>query len=367
MLSQFLLSGCSLVVQKVFPYHDLPLPSGPHMVGTQMQTLTDASRAESFTQAIDDKRKIVVQFWYPTSVSSGDIAPYMDQPERRMDVFAQYMQLPKVLLNHLGKVQTNSFIDAPMLPNTKSLPLIIFSHGLGGMRGQNLIQMEELASHGYFVASIDHAYDSYLTLFDDGSMADYRSKGVSDSRDEGFWQFRGPQIATRAADVLFVLEHVSSLAATRGHPWERVDTDRVGVYGHSFGGGTSVLAASQSQAIKAVAALDGWMAPLSESIVRQGLQQALLYIGQSRWADPLQHRNRDQLVANSGAGSSIEMLENVRHGDFSDSPYFSESGRLIGLASPTPEAEIRQHLNSQLLAFFNEQLGHGAQIPRDPH
>ena len=38
-------SGCSTLVSKVFPLDDLPVPSGPHAVGTQYFEWVDGARA----------------------------------------------------------------------------------------------------------------------------------------------------------------------------------------------------------------------------------------------------------------------------------------------------------------------------------
>ena len=45
--------------------------------------------------------------------------------------------------------------------------MLLFSHGFSGLRMQNTAQFEELASHGYVVASVDHTYDSVITIMPD--------------------------------------------------------------------------------------------------------------------------------------------------------------------------------------------------------
>ena len=75
---------------------------------------------------------------------------------------------------------------------------------------QNTIQMETLASVGYFVLAIDHSYDANITLFDDGTHADFRSAAEDDLSVQEFWDLRIPQINTRSDDVLFVLDEIES-------------------------------------------------------------------------------------------------------------------------------------------------------------
>ena len=81
-------------------------------------------------------------------------------------------------------------------------PLVLFSHGLSGMKNQNTIQAELLASHGITVISVDHAYDAYLTIFADGTVADYRSSDTENRTGDAFWAFRLPQLKTRVADLV---------------------------------------------------------------------------------------------------------------------------------------------------------------------
>jgi len=89
---------------------------------------------------------------------------------------------------------------------------LIFSHGLGGNRAQNTIMIEELASHGYVIIAVEHAYDAHISIFNNGEIADYRSGINYESRNsrvitpEEFWDIRLPQIKTRASDVKFLLD-----------------------------------------------------------------------------------------------------------------------------------------------------------------
>ena len=174
------------------------------------------------------------------------------------------------------------------------LPLVLFSHGLGGMKNQNSVQMEELASQGYFVAAVDHPYDAYLTIFDDGTTADYRSSHDGIDSEEAFWAFRGPQLNTRAKDMSFLLDQIQARKSQGEAIWQNISTDRVGIFGHSFGGATSILAAAQDPRISAVIALDGWMVPVPPETIEAGLNVPMLYMGQPEWkGTPLNYEKLD--------------------------------------------------------------------------
>ena len=63
-------------------------------------------------------------------------------------------------------------------------PVLIFSHGYEiGFFAQNTVQMEELASHGYVVFSVGHAYESSIVFDGEGN-----SIGTNKSRIGAFYK-----------------------------------------------------------------------------------------------------------------------------------------------------------------------------------
>lgn len=361
--------GCSTIVRTTLPFNDLPAPSGPYSVGTGIETWEDNSRPEAFTDNPSDIRRIVVQYWYPAAVSSTTETtphPYLDQPEKRMGAFAQAMGLPEFLVEHIQEVRTHSLYGQAVHPDTDTLPIVVFSHGLGGMKSQNTIQAEELASHGYFVIAADHAFDAYLTIFDDGTTADYRSSGSEISSEAEFWAVRGPQLNARTQDVRFIVDVISARksdtkadAATPAHElWQRLDLTRIGVFGHSFGGATSLMALSQDPRILAGIALDGWMVPVPEGTIGEGIRKPVLYLGQERWDESLNYEKLDRFIANSSGFTTREIWAGTKHMDFADAPHLSNFARRIGYAGTLPSEELRLRLNQKILSFFATYLSH---------
>ena len=86
--------------------------------------------------------------------------------------------------------------------------MVLFSHGIWGMRFQNTAQFEALASRGYIDASVAHAYDASLTLFKDGTIADFRSGYEGELSEEEFWALRNPQLKTRVSDIRFMIDTI---------------------------------------------------------------------------------------------------------------------------------------------------------------
>lgn len=355
--------GCSGILRTTLPFNDLPKPTGPYAVGTQVETWRDTNRLEAFTENPDDLRRIVVQYWYPAIPSAQAPMLYIDAPDIKMTAFAKTIGLPRFLVDHIRDVQTHSTLNLQIHPDIKKAPLIVFSHGLGGMKTQNSIQAEELASRGNIVIAADHAFDAYLTLFDDGSTADYRSSGRDISTEEEFWAARGPQLATRTADIRFMLDVIenaqqneNAVSGATNPLWQRVDLNRVGIFGHSFGGATSIMALDSDPRVQAAVVLDGWMVPVPETVIERGTAKPLLYLGQERWYEPLNYEKLDRYVANSAGPVNQERMQGTKHMDFADSPHLSNVAKKIGFAGSIQSDVLKEKLNTDILRFFADHL-----------
>ena len=345
-------SGCSTLVSKVFPLDDLPVPSGPHAVGTQYFEWVDGAREEPFTEGADDKRRLAGQIWYPAEMSDDSLRqPYLDYPERRLDMISYQSGLPRFMVAHMQRVQTNSLLNAPLVPHSQKRPLVLFSHGLSGMKNQNTIQAELLASHGIIVVSVDHAYDAYLTIFADGTVADYRSSDTENRTGDAFWAFRLPQLKTRVADLAFVLDEVARRSGEAGSLWANIATDDVGVFGHSFGGATALMLAAQDDRVTKSMALDGWMVPVPPEVIAAGTAKPFYYLGQAAWDDPVNYKKLDKFLSASPQGKK-QLEAGTKHFDYSDAPQFSNLAKRFGLSGEVSRPALRALINDAVMSFF---------------
>ena len=144
-----LFQSCSVII----PLKDLPTPNGNYIIGTDVMILEDQNRSETFTKTIDDNRKIIVQTWYPATSKSDSLYPYLDYKDIKVPYIAKRLEISEKIVNHVNKIKANSYYQAT--PSTDEFPIIIFSHGLGGNRMQNTINIESLVSNGYIVFSIE--------------------------------------------------------------------------------------------------------------------------------------------------------------------------------------------------------------------
>ncbi|HEX8091018.1 MAG TPA: dienelactone hydrolase family protein [Blastocatellia bacterium] len=130
--------------------------------------------------------------------------------------------------------------SATALPGT--YPLIIFSHHSGGHRRAATFLCTHLSSHGYVVAALDHSEVIAPELARREGETDEQKTARVDA-----------VIASRVPDVLFLLDHLLNGAA-----WDSealLDSGRVGIVGHSFGGWTALAATEIERRIRAVVAL----------------------------------------------------------------------------------------------------------------
>lgn len=155
-----------------FPVWPLPKPSGEHLVGVRTFEIRDQSRKGVFAAKPDEPRRLLVRVWYPAQSVSGEPAPYFTKIEagstaRAIGTLAGFPEL----FTYLRHAKTNSYADAPLLQGAENLPVIFYSHGYTSYLNQNTALMEELASHGYVVFSVQHTYDSSDTAFPNGDIA----------------------------------------------------------------------------------------------------------------------------------------------------------------------------------------------------
>lgn len=168
-----LLGGVAIAAIYLFPVWGLPAPSGEYAVGVRSFELSDPSRPGVFLAVPDEPRRLLIRVWYPAEPAQGSTPRrYFDAAEAQSTArsMGEMLGFPP-FLSYLKHVRTNAYEDAPLLAGARDLPTIFYSHGFGSFLAQNSALMEDLASHGYVVYSVQHTYDSSATVFPDGSVA----------------------------------------------------------------------------------------------------------------------------------------------------------------------------------------------------
>ena len=215
------------------PYADLafapagpgeaPDPSdwGPFPVAVTTIWLTDPVR----TLEDGSPREIPVEIWYPAASSEGTLRTY-DVAEFVPD---ERLAVEDIDETNLPILSSSSFDDADPDTTHGPFPLVVFSHGNGGMRLQSPFFTEVLASHGYVVASPDHIGNTLADLLIPGES------GFSSTADSFLY---------RPDDIAMIVDRLrgsDDIAPVSGGDW--------GMSGHSLGAWTALHVAGESEGV----------------------------------------------------------------------------------------------------------------------
>lgn len=349
------------------PARALPLPTGPMAVGTTEILWVDEGREELFTSATDDRRRVLVQLWYPAQVPPD--APrtrYIRRPEE----FGDAEEIERV--HH---VETNAVADAPPTAAPARLPVLFFHHGGSWTRFSSSFLTEELASHGYLVASVEHAGFDRTVSYPDGYRFTVDAlpfpKETGDLRVDAaaFWQhLEDHHFPAWLGDARLALDRVLALDQDPASPFfGRLDLERVGMLGWSFGGALAIQMSRDDPRVRAAADLDG---QLFGDVAQHGTDRPLLLLH----GDPPPEAAADASAEEkANAKAMLELLAKVQesddsllrlstgerwdvlvqganHGTFSDLVLFGEDTGQLGAARG--HAIVRQLVRS----FFDRTL-----------
>ena len=197
-----------------------PLPvTGEHKVSSTIYTWADENRLETYSDT-GENRTVTLEIWYPE-----DEGIY---------------------------------------------PLIVFSHGAGGVLESNASTCMNLASNGYVVAAIAHPYQAAfvkdvngkITTVDPEFMSEVMTDNGSDdpAHEVKVYVIQKEWLAVRTGDINFVLDTILSRTEEQDEaPFDRIDPEKIGLFGHSLGGAAVVAVGRQREDISAVIDLEGTM------------------------------------------------------------------------------------------------------------
>ena len=357
LISVFWLSACAALVSVLIPLENVAKPTGEYQVGTQVIHMVDNDRSAWYGQESSNPREIMVRVWYPAQPQEGDLkAPYVYNEKLIGDMVSEGFGIPKYLMKNLRNINGNSWSEAQ--PVNEKFPVIIFSHGIGGLKTQNTTQMEEMASHGYVVFSCDHAYDAGVSIFP-GDRIIFGKTNIPDNlTKEEKWNMRRAQLDYRAADIQFLLDEMDRENFLSVALKNSLDLEHIGVFGHSFGGGTSVVVASVDERIDACFGLDAWFLPVPSNVLNSDLNKPFIHLGQVRWKEEDNYLKLDTLAANNSAWSLRLDVQGATHYDFTDFSQFSKLTKKYGSGMIAPP-RIRKITNSAIREFFDHYLKNG--------
>ncbi|MBI4356010.1 MAG: hypothetical protein HY597_06160 [Candidatus Omnitrophica bacterium] len=137
-------------------------------------------------------------------------------------------------------------------------PLVVFSHGATGSGLTSAFLTETLARHGFIVAAVDHTDEVFLARIRPDATpqrkrgqavralayaAKVRNKWLGDDAVAS-----RPKISYRPAQIRATIDLLVNASRDRSSPFAgRLDTEHIGVMGHSFGAWTTMVVAGTVQ------------------------------------------------------------------------------------------------------------------------
>jgi predicted dienelactone hydrolase len=345
------------------PVPSLPEPSGPYEIGTVSLYLVDEDRTEIYGLEPGGSRELMVQVWYPADPGP-DTEPgsWTEDIDQIGPANAERLGFPPFVLDHLALAKTHSYPDAPLSLAGERYPVILSSHGWTGFRTVNVDQSEALASHGYIVVSIDHTYGSIMTVFPDGRAIAVDDAALPEEDDVGPQAYQAAAqtlVEVYAADLAFVLDSLETVNEEDDRFAGRLDLDRVGLFGHSTGGGAVVTTCHSDERCVAAAGLDAWVEPVARNIISDGLTQPFLSVRSEEWTS---YDNDPLLVALSIHGDGGQYLASIagtQHWDFVAIPLLTPLAPQLGLKGPINSEKVMAINADLLVSFFDAYLKGG--------
>jgi predicted dienelactone hydrolase len=257
---------------------ELPAPTGPSIVGRATFYWKDPARPETLTDDRNDRRQLMVTLWYPARKVTG-LAPAVYFPSYKLIAGQSSAPLP-------ASRKTDAFERAPLAGAPRTFPVLLFSHGLGENTARYSAQLEDLASHGYVVAAIDHTYDNEGTVFPDGRIARYseRWEWAFDGEDVERERFIRAQLRVMVEDVSFVVNQLSTLNGEPSSAFKgALNVADLGFFGHSLGGAIAPLVCQADKRFKACLNQDGLLLGQALILDPEGgkLERPFMFLGHS--------------------------------------------------------------------------------------
>ncbi|MEU6974924.1 hypothetical protein [Streptomyces sp. NPDC046371] len=254
----------------------LPPPTGPWPVGTVELHLVDRTRPDPLVPA-RPFRELMAGVWYPADPGGTyPTAPWLP-PAAAADWDEHSAPALGIRTGAVGwrGIRTHARTGAPVARAAGRLPVVLFSSGDGGTRALGTTLVEELASRGYVVISVDSTYEADQVEFPGGRVE--RALPLPDElTPEVVAALLAQHSRARLADAAFVLGQLDSLA--RGHNPDAgrrplptglpqaLDVARTGVFGQSLGGSVAAQLAHDDPRVRAAAGLDGeFVGPVARS------------------------------------------------------------------------------------------------------
>ncbi|MGW8316282.1 MAG: alpha/beta hydrolase family protein [Bacteroidales bacterium] len=385
-----LLLFISLLLPGLLPVPHLPEPAGPFEVGTVDEVLEDPGREEVFTADPDDRRRIGIRIWYPAEKTRGiQEKAYWERKGFTGRAYSLNSGMGSFWYAHLNRVKTNSHFNAPLSDLEKTYPVVLYSHSFYGLDTENTMLIELLASEGYVVVSIAHTYENILTFLgedetvpgdldyfferydahaerEEALYKEFRKASDEGTRYDLVRQILGVDdqstqlLKIRTADVKLVLRTLKKWNSGDNMFRSRLDLDRVGIMGWSFGGSTAMESCMADTTLKAGINLDGYpYGPLFNNGATMRQPYMLIQSESDDIMEEMVGRLQMERIRSQGY---YYMIKGAQHTNFWDFPFFFRIYKYIDFWGPIDPLRMLEIERTYVVGFFDRYLK-GLEVP----
>jgi len=359
----FSLLAVSIALPILLPVPMIPAPSGPYQVGTRIDELTDTSRKEIYSGK-DEARRFMIQVWYPAEAgTSNEKSRWMDNAEIYAPAVSQEIGMPSFFLGHLALVKVPAYKNAKVAPTNQAYPVILFSHGWQGFNAQNTGQALQLASNGFVVVAVQHTYGAVITVFPDGTIAPNNPSALPpDNTPTDEYETVAHKLVNQwASDLGYALDDLQKQNTDSNSPfYNLLNLSKVGVYGHSTGGGAAIQFCATDSRCKALLGMDPFMRPVSYEAIDSGTTQPSFFMfSEGWWTDIGKSRSNElfkRFYPHVKDSFGVVTIAGAKHYDFTDLPLLSPLAPQLGLKGPINGKRVVTIVNDYLLSFFELTL-----------
>jgi dienelactone hydrolase len=361
----------------------LPAPAGVFGVGRiGYEWIDDTVPATSRAP-----RDLMVYLWYPSAKTTAEYKGVYLPSAKQIDADPAAQPLAKEEFGGAwgqivsGKLKSHAQENAPVARSLKAFPVVVFSHGAGGTGFEYTALIEDLVSHGYLVAMIEHTGTALAVVFPNGRIITQHHDSVPagltpEQRFQRMMESSGNAISEGAGDVVFVLNKLRSLnrSAEKSFPLGgRLDLTRVAAAGHSAGGAFAVRACQLDARFGACLSFDGALPPVSafpEFPDKKRIQQPVMLLevdhtgdrmpfSPEQYNDFLKTKDAELKLCPPGSYDVLLKAPALYHGSFSD-------WRLLAASGQTPETEQALHNLNLIESFTRAFLGKTLRHTKEP-
>jgi len=238
----------------------LPTPTGPFAVGRSTYAWTNEAETDELAPSRDAKRQVLVWIWYPATRSHGDVpAEYLPAQWRAALAEHQGVFMRRFFKRDPALVASHNVSGAMVSPERRTYPVVLLRAGGSALTTDFTTLAEDLASHGFFVVGFDAPYRSFVVVLPDGHVvARSPAANVENANGNLADPVVGKLLEMWTSDTAFVVDQLRRLNdGASGRLAGRMDFERLGMFGHSFGGATALEFCRQDSRCKAALDMDG--------------------------------------------------------------------------------------------------------------